>query len=325
MRRLLAFAVAAAMVGGSLWLRNGGDDSGGGPGGDGAAQLTCATELETVCEALAGDGVEVTVEPAPETADRLIKADEADLDGWLVPAPWPDIVQGARERAARRPLFEATGAPLARSRLALVVWKDRAARLGDECGGPVGWKCLGDVADKPWKDLGGREDWGPVKLGHGDLGADATALLVLGQAVAAYFGRTDLSSIDLEDPGFDSWVGRLEGAVRVPAAGSGLETMLTAGPAQYDAVGTLDAEARSAVATSARRKNLDLLYPSPMITADVVLATVAGERGRRLAAVVRSDDGRRALAGAGWDVPGRAGAPMPPPGFLEALRQEVQR
>jgi hypothetical protein len=305
-------------------------------------RLVCATELAAVCERLGDDGsrVDVTVEAAGATADRLVRAEDGpELDGWLVSAPWPEIVDGARRARALPPLFGPPEAPLARSPLVLVVWKDRAAVLAPRCeGGQVGWRCLGDAAATPggWPALGGRPEWGPFKPGHGDATTDDVGLLVLGQAVAAFMGRSDLSTADLDDAGFERWFTALERAVPASAT-SPLGSMLVTGPAAYDAVGTTEAEARPLLERSARGRDLALLYPSPMATADLVLATPeASPAGRRLRQAVAGDTGRRALADAGFRVAGvrdaaTAGAPalpatsvLPSPGLLDAIRSRAR-
>lgn len=325
---------AAAMIGGAVAVRAGIDDD----GGDSAAgRLTCTLELEAVCENLREErgGLTVVVEPAGVTADRLASASgEAGLDGWLVTAPWTEIVDARRRAAALPPLFASAGAPLARSPLVLVTWKDRAAVLAPRCqANTVNWRCLGEAAGTPggWAALGGQAGWGPVKPGHGPPSSDGVGLLVLGQAASSYFGRSDLSTMDLDDDGFRRWFGGLERSVP-QSGGSPLALMLTAGPAAYDAVGTVEAEAGPLVERSPRRASLELLYPSPMATADAILATPQGDAGARLRRAV-TDDARRALSRAGWRVDGQPlaaglsrsvklpdGSGLPPAGLLDALR-----
>jgi hypothetical protein len=314
MRRVLALVAAAAMVAGSIALRSRLDER----EEDRANPLrvVCAAELGPVCEALRP---QVTVEPATATADRLGRSDAADpgLDGWLVPAPWPQIVDGRRRLAALPPLFTDVGAPLARSPLVLVVQNALADRLASRCGGTVGWKCLGEAAGI-----------GQAKPAHT---SDALGTLVIGQAAAAYFGRVDLSTIDLEDPGFASWFQRLERATPpLPSGASLLDEMLGTNFAAYDAVGTVEAEAGPILARAARRNDVRLLYPSPMATADVVLAGAGGDTARRRRDLAGEERVRRAFADAGWKVDG-LNAPaggLPSPGFLDALRAraaEVRR
>jgi hypothetical protein len=281
--------------------------------------------------------VRLTVEPAGATADRLVGEDaDPGVDGWLVTAPWPELVDLERRARALPALFTGDRPVLARSPLTLAVWKDRAAALGSRCPPPagVGWKCLGDAAGTTgWAAVGGRPEWGPVKPGHAQPASDDVGLLVLGQAVADWFGRVDVSAADLDDDGFQRWFSGLERAVP-SSSGSPLETMLVTGPAAFDAAGTTEAEAAPLLARSARRSSLVLLYPSPMATADVVLAAPGGGgASASLRAVVGGGGGRRALAAAGWRVPGQAradGVPdtpalpatsgLPSPGLLDALR-----
>jgi hypothetical protein len=297
---------------------------------DNPLRIVCASELGAVCDSLRRSSAQLTVEPATTTADRLGRsgADDPGLDGWLVPAPWPQIVDGRRRVQALVPLFGDVSAPLARSPLVLVVRRTLADSLGPRCGGPVGWKCLGEAA-------GG----GQAKPGHADPAADAVGTLVIGQATAAYFGRADdLSTIDLDDAGFARWFRGLERATPpLASGGSALQEMLGTNFAVYDAVGTTEAEAAPVVAAPAVRDRVVLLYPAPMATADVVLASSGGAAARRLRDVAGGDTTRKALADAGWRVDGasRSAEPalptsngLPSPGFLDTLRSravEVRR
>lgn len=330
MRRVLAMVAAAAMVAGSLALRSRLDRR----EEDRATPLrvVCAAELSPACDSIDRTRARVTVEPAGTTADRLGRstADDAGVDGWLVPAPWPEIVDGRRRANQLVPLFPDTTAPLARSPLVLVARRALADRLGPGCGGPLGWKCLGEAAAPGGADT--------PKPGHPDPSVNAVGALVIGQATAAFFGRGDLSTLDLDDPGFARWFTALERAAPpLASGGSPLNEMLGTNFAVYDAVGTLEAEAAPVLTGSAVRDRVVLLYPSPMATADVVLASAGGTATRRARDVAAGDTTRRALAGAGWRVEGVSRAtdpPLPPtnglpsPGFLDALRaraEEVRR
>lgn len=337
--RLLALLAAVAMVVGAVAVRNRIDDKE--ERQETTLRLVCATELRAVCDDLAADDdytVVATVEPAATTAGRLIGLEPGrapGLDGWLVTYPWPEVVADARERAGSEALV-APGQVLARSPVVLAMWPDRAEALGARCeGGVPGWKCLGEAAGQRWDAIGGNPAWGPVKPGHAPP-SSASGLTVLGAATAAWFGRTDLSSADLDDDAFRGWLSRLERSVpRTPAAT--VESMLVRGPSAFDAVGTLEADAGPVVARSARATKPNLLYPAPVATADVVLATPAGRAADLLAELVEGPAGRRSLAAAGWRVSGQpraqgvpdtpalpAGKGLPPPGLLSALRQAAE-
>lgn len=331
--RLLALLAAVAMVAGALVVRGRLDKD-----EEAAAttlRLVCATELEPVCDAVAEkDGrVRVDVEAAADTAERLTDlgpGQAADFDGWLVTAPWPAIVDEARQRQAQAAVLHA-GRVLARSPVVLAVRSDRKAALDTACGGMVGWRCLGEKAGAKWSDVGGEDGWGSVKPGHAPV-SGAAGLTVVGAATRAWFGgRADLSSADLDEAAFRSWLTRLERSIPRSDA-SPFATML-ARPSAFDAVGALEQEAVPLLA-SAREPKPVLLYPEPVATADVVLATRPGRPGRLLAGVVSGPVGRTALVSGGWRVggapPGGAAAVpvtpadnLPEPGLLDALRARV--
>ncbi len=327
MRRVLALVAAAAMVAGSLAVRSRLDRRE--EDRTNPLRLVCASELGPACDALDRERALVSVEAAGATADRLGRSTTEDpgVDGWLVPAPWPEIVDGQRRSRQLMPLFADVTPPLARSPLVLVARRTLADGLAARCGGPLGWKWLGEAAAA-----------GGAKPGHADPSLDGIGALVVGQATAAYFGRDDLATIDLDDPGFARWFTAVERAAPpLASGGSALNEMLGTNFAVYDAVGTAEAEAAPILAGSAARDRVVLLYPSPMATADVVLASRGGNVTRRAGDVAGGDVTRRALAGAGWRVQGitRATDPalppgngLPSPGFLDALRsraREVRR
>lgn len=332
MRRLLAVVAAAAMVAGSVYLRWRLDrekEAAAGP-----VRIVCAMEFEQACRQLEGDGFEITVEPTVTTADRLAATTgDAAIDAWFVTGPWPVIVDGRRRTRTLPPVFGNDREPIARTPIVLVVWKERAAALVGRCGGQVTWKCLGDAAAAgPWTASGGRPEWGAIKPGYASPATDDLGLLVLGSAVSNWFGHEDLSTTDLDTDEFARWFTALNRAVP-PAATSPLQLMLTAGPAVYDAVGTVEAEAGPLLAASARRNDLQLLYPSPVATADAVLAIAKGSPAIGSLRRAAQDDGmKRALATDGWrvadvgtaqgvsnDPPLPRGNGLPSPGLLDAL------
>jgi len=324
MPRLLALVAAVAMVAGAVVVRGRLDDDGAGRAGAvGSLRLVCSTELAEACRLLEADDqrVAATVEEAAATAERLVAGTDDDVDGWLVAGPWADFVAEPRRQAGLGEL--STGPVLGRSRVGLVVWPDRAQVLAGRCaGGTLNWKCLGEVAGVRWADIGGPEAWGPVKPGHPPV-TSAAGLAVIGAATAGFFGRTDLARADLDDDGYRDWLARLERAIPSPTA-TPLEDMLVRGPSAFDVVGTIEAQAVPLIARAARPDKPMALYPSPMATADVTLASKADENGRRLAAVLSSDVGRTALQVGGWrnDLDTKANG-LPDSGLLDALRGVV--
>jgi hypothetical protein len=318
--RLIALVVAVAMVVGALAVRaRWDDDDNGGDGNEpsGALRLVCAPELEAVCEQIANGAdrdVEVTVEDAGITADRLATAPRADIDGWLTPGPWPQIVDVLR--AGQPKLFGPVTGPIAHSRVGLVMWNDRSARLSTHCGGAVTWRCIGDAAGKQWSEIGGEPTWGAVRMSLPDATTSASGVAVLGAATVGYFGRPDVSTIDFdEDPGFGGWLAALARA----NPNVDLDRMLAAGPSLAAGIGVIAADAAERLQPAAISRRARLIYPAPVTTVGVVFAGMPGSRGNRLSELVTKQEGPQAVRAAGWTAGAGPGG-LPIPGLLQALR-----
>lgn len=318
----------------------------GGPGGGGGlgplpprTKLTvvCATELAAACRAL-GPVATFTIQEAGETAAHLSDDSGLTPDAWLTLAPWPQMVNENRQRQGLDPLSPATPTSLGRSPLVLAMWADRSEVLEAQCGGPVAWPCLGEHAGQPWAEVGGQTGWGPLKPGHANPSTSASGLLVLGQAVTQFLGRTSFNARDLEDDALLSWLTGLErGLPGYGSAGNGpLRDMLTFGRASFDAVGTLEAQAGPLLERSAQRaKDVQLMYPEPLVVATAVLAPLRTGVEERLAEEV-GEPILEALAETGWRVEGQPPAAgvgaqplpdtdnLPAAGSLEALRVRTE-
>jgi len=316
--RFLALVAAVVMVVGAVVARDRLDD------GDkdetaersGRLELVCATELQPVCDAIdaAESGVNVTVEAATTTADRLksVDADDAVIDGWLTPGPWGEIVDASRAPSAGT-LFDRPGDALARSPFVLAVWKDKRARLA--CADPVDLGCVGDAVSARGFRLGAAAD----DQAEGVL---VDAALGTGHIKNANFATNDLGETDLADwiTGVDANVDRVG---RNPGGRSFAE-MLTFGSAVADGFLSTEAEVSPQLATAAKRDQVDLVQLVPVATADVRFAPRLGDRGKRLGEIVRGDRAREALRSSGWRVDGRPPLPdddgLPSAGVLQALR-----
>lgn len=346
MKRLLALLAAVGLVLGAIairaWVRDGSGDEAD-PGGeatpDGAITIVCDTDLEAVCAELGRDvdGLTVRVEEAAETADAWSAAGtrDMDVDGWLVSQPWPGIVTERSDAAGQAPVLGSPSAPIAISPGVIVMEQERQRALAAHCGGEITWFCVGEVAGDPWSDVGGEAAWGDVKPGEQPPDTSA-GLLVLGQATASFFGTSDFASNDFTaDPAFRPWFEKLARAVPdyTPPAGTPLEQFLII-PASYDAVGALEAQAGPAVATSRDRDRLSVAYPSPMLSAEVVLVPMdPALSGDSLVERLGEERLGQLFAGQGWRVPGMPlaegldpdidpgdSAPLPGAGVFDALR-----
>ncbi len=352
MKRVFALLGAIGLIAAAVLVRGVLDgDDGGTDGGTGAnrgaaptAALTviCISELATVCDQLAvdNDKIAIRIEEAQTTLDALIAGDfdatTAGFDAWLTVNPYPAQVDEQRDRALLEPVLGEPSSVLARSPMALVGWNDRLAPLAASCGGTVSWRCIGDHAAQPWSAIGGQELWGVVRPGQANPARTATGLLTISQATASWFGSANFASNDFRDPAFQAWFSRLErGVPEYPAPPrTPLDLMLSQGPATFDVAGSPEAIAASAVARSRYSSALTLLYPDPMVTADVVLVPVHGSNDD-VAKLATSDDLRDALTKHGWRVAGEPLASsadpnlvladtdgLPAPGVVEALRNK---
>jgi hypothetical protein len=279
--------------------------------------MYCVKELEAVCAELqaADRNLTVVTEDAGRTLATLTGADfnptTTRLDGWLAPRTYIDQANDQRARAGLGPVFGPTSRVLARSPVVAVMYNDRARALAARCGGQVTWRCVGDQAGAAWSDIGGQAQWGDF---HPVLPSQATAtgLHDVAGATGSWFGGSAYASNDFSDPAFQDWLDRLAGeSARVALGGlTPLGRLLAVGPSALGLAGALEAEAGPSVTQSRDKDNVSILYPSPVATADVVLAPTNGaEPGGRLQSVLESDASARAFAQSGWRVTGQPLAP----------------
>jgi hypothetical protein len=312
--RILAVLAAIGMIVGAYVYRYGvpGGDGGSGDGGDagtsgGGAVVVCAEELGAVCDAVAGRGVTVQVESAPETAKRLISARSAaaaGVAGWLAPGPWPAMVDDARVRASKAKVFASKGRGLASTPLVAVA---RKGQLPSGCNATdVTWRCIGDAGQNPALRIGA------------DPATSSSRLYLRAASLNGLFGNTTWATNDLETAPEDvpdprTWLGALDQRFD-QAAGFGARALesfvLQQGSAQVFL--TTGASAKGAPAAS-----FDVRTPSPAVTIAVTY-TAAAKDGKQI------DDApvTKALGEAGWTVQQNAkNQGLPSPGVLLALQE----
>lgn len=293
MTRLLALLAAIGLIVGAVVVRGVLDDEDDGTGSAPRAgeplRVVCATEVAAACEVLDPREYEVTEEDAAVTADRMSGSEDPGIDAWIVPAPWPAMVDDVRVRAGRDARFE-DATVVARSPLAIVAGGDP---------GDCGWRCIGDGTDR--------------------LGAPAPTsgfgLLLLGAAATDWFGTADFATNDF-DPVFRSWITGL--ADRIVVTADPVTRMLQS-RAFFDLAVSFEADAaRTLDAASAdRREGLSLQYPRPVTYLDATVAAV-GDASRALVDVIGAE-----LVARGWMPPEATPTGLPRPGVLVALRELV--
>lgn len=293
MSRVLAVLAAVALIVGAVVVRGMLDDDGGGGASDGGpVRVVCGEEVRAACDGL-GSSHSVTIEDTATTASSLRTADADDpgVDIWVVPSPWPDIVDGDRERAGLPALF---GEPvqLGRSELAAIV---------PESIGPCDWACLGRRATDDLR-VGGR----PLDTGLG--------VLHLAAFTAGRLGTTTYASNDLDTAAQAFVRGLADGVDGVPNP----VTRLLQIRASYDVALTHRAEAETILAGASedRRAGLEVTYPEPMLSLVAVAAPI-GDRSvpDRLASDLRT---------LGWDAPTDRPSGLPSAGVLTALLEVIR-
>lgn len=331
MRRLVALLAALTMIGVAVWLRTQFIDSDGTGADPTVLRLRCGTDLENVCRHLGEQdpSIEVSIADEGATADALAEQGAAaDFDAWLVVGPWAAIVADDRHQAGLdEPVLGDPSGVLARSPVTLVGPKDRMDALATHCGGTVNWTCLGDASGQPWSALGGQQAWGVLKAGLA-APSSGSGLVALDQAVASEAGRTDWGTADLDD--MSAWFTALVADAHVDP--DPLTVLLTR-PGTVSVVAPLEQRSVPTLRSHAQGSPYSLLYPEPMVTADVTLVPAAGREAADVLDRVGHDRLARALSTAWWRVPDRQGTPAdvggPPmpstsnlasPGALQALR-----
>lgn len=344
MKHFGAILLAVGLIVGSLVARShlfGADDkSHHKKQSDIAATIVCAPELASVCNSVAASEPNLTVriEAVATTEATLVEAgssNDLNFDAWLAPSDLATIVADQRERELKPEVFVKTTPVLARSPVVMVVWNDRLEVLKTQCpSGDVTWTCIGDLSGEPWVDHGGNGAWGSFTPGYPSPAITATGLAVIAQASSSWFGTTEFASNDFNASGFRPWLAHLENGVvnRPQPPRTPLTEMLTKGPSSFELSGDIEATALSEITGSRSESSLEILYPAPAVTYDVVMVTTNGtDAGERLTTLFTSNEASEAFRNAHWQVDDSEPSDHSShfnPGVLEALRSlwlEVSR
>jgi hypothetical protein len=189
---------------------------------------------------------------------------------------------------SRGPLFatEGEGAPrpLVLTPLVFVVWEDRAQVLQKaNAGRAVSWKTIhrAVASDQGWPAIGGRTEWGFVKLGHTDPTRSNSGLQALLLATMEYYDkRSGLTVADLLDPKYQDWVRQLEkGVTRFETStGTFMADMVRFGPARYDIAVVYENLAISQISNAQGRwGNLKVYYPALTLWSDHPAVVLQGD------------------------------------------------
>jgi len=157
--------------------------------------------------------------------------------------------------------------------LVFVAWEDRATALAKASGGNITWKALRKAitSNQGWPAVGGKADWGFVKLGHTDPTRSNSGLQALLLMSLEFYGRPSLDVGDLLKTDYQAFVKDIEKGVQKfePSTGTFMTDMVRFGPSKYDISAVYENLAISQVENAQGRwGNLKVYYPATTLWSD---------------------------------------------------------
>jgi len=171
---------------------------------------------------LEGQLIEVSVIPMDGlTAMGRYEREEMDP----LPTAWiPDsrylveLVNAAYKEKLGRDVFLTDGEyrarPIAVSLFSWGIYSSRAEVLREKYG-EIDWRAIHDAATTKggWPELGGEAGWGYFKLVVPNPRKNVGGLAAMVAAAGEYYQKTNITTADVTDPKFQTWLGELMGAV----------------------------------------------------------------------------------------------------------------
>lgn len=170
------------------------------------------------------------------------------------------------------------------SPLVFAVWQDRADVLKKNSGGAnLTWKSIHSavVSNQGWPAVGGKSEWGFVKLGHTDPTQSNSGIQALLLMTMEYYGKTTgLTVNDILDPEYQAFIKGTEGGVPKfeSSTGTFMTDMVRFGPSKYDIAVVYENLAISQLANAQGRwGNLVVEYPATTLWSDHPVALLSGD------------------------------------------------
>jgi ABC-type molybdate transport system substrate-binding protein len=168
-------------------------------------------------------------------------------------------------------------APLVITPLVFVVWEDRAEPLLNAAGGKLTWKTLHDAiaSNRGWPAVGGKPDWGFVKLGHTDPTRSNSGLSALLSMTLEYWKKPSITVADLLDPKYQAFIAEIEKGVGKfeTSTGTFMTDMIRFGPSRFDIAWVYENLAASQLENAQGRwGNLKVYYPQTTVWSDHPIA-----------------------------------------------------
>ena len=290
----VAAIVFFSMRGGSEGSSDAGPDASKGPSSD-AVEVTVlySTEKKDWIEA-AAQSFQVE-HPDIKLIMRgmgSLQSAEAILDGREKPVVWSpadslvlNLLVSDWDARYHTPLVDAAGhlKLVGRARNMIVAWEDRANVLLKAGGGTISWKSIEAAvsSNQGWPAIGGKAEWGFVKLGHTDPTQSNSGLQALLLMTMEYYGKTTgLTVADVLDPGYQAFIAGTEKGVAKFEASTGtfMTDMVRFGPSKYDIAAVYEGIAISQIENAQGRwGNLRVYYPATTIWSDHPAAVLQGD------------------------------------------------
>jgi len=163
-----------------------------------------------------------------------------------------------------------------------VVWEDRAQVLS-KGKGQISWKTIHDAvaANQGWPAIGGKPEWGFVKLGHTDPTRSNSGLQALLLMTLEYYRKTSgLEVAELLKPDYQTWVKEIEKGVTKFESSTGIfmTDMVRFGPSKYDIAVVYESLAIAQIENAQGRwGDLRVYYPGTTEWSDHPVALLQGQ------------------------------------------------
>lgn len=182
------------------------------------------------------------------------------------------------ETRLHKPLFATDGEdapqPLVVTPLVFAIWEDRAEVLQKASGGKVSWKSIhrAVTSNQGWPAIGGKAEWGFVKLGHTNPTRSNSGMQALLLMTMEYTGKTSgIQVADVLKPDYQAFIKETEAGVPrfETSTGTFMTDMIRFGPSKYDIAVVYENLAISQLENAQGRwGNLRVYYPETTMWSD---------------------------------------------------------
>jgi hypothetical protein len=166
--------------------------------------------------------------------------------------------------------------------LVFVAWEDRGNALLKAGGGAITWKSLRKAitSNQGWPAVGGKSEWGFVKLGHTDPTRSNSGLQALLLMSLEFYGKPTIDIGDILKPEYQTFVKDVEKGVTKfeTSTGTFMTDMVRFGPSKYDLSVVYESLAISQLENAQGRwGNLKVYYPQTTLWSDHPIAILQGD------------------------------------------------